>query len=55
MILSRLRYRPVTFPLPLQRYRDHRYIPLLTDTDRFQSLPSVTCVTQRYITLQTVT
>jgi hypothetical protein len=48
MILSHFRYRPVTVPLPLQRYRDR---PSATVTDRYRALPnvtSVTCVTQRY-------
>ena len=48
MILSRYRYRPVTIPLPLQRYRDS---PSATVTDRSPPLPNVT---ERYRTLPTV-
>ena len=59
------RYRPVTVPLPLQRYRDrpsatvtYRYWPLPTVSHRYRTLhalPNVTSVTERYITLLNVT
>ena len=52
-------YDFVSFALP-SRYRYNvtvtdRRPPLHTVTDRFPSLPSVTCVTERYRTLQNVT
>ncbi len=65
MNLLRLRYRPVTVPLPLQRYRDrpsatvtYRYWPLPTVSNLYQALhalPNVTSVTERYRALQSVT
>jgi hypothetical protein len=39
------RYRPVTVTTLPWSTVGHRYIPLLTVTDRFPSLPNVTCVT----------
>jgi hypothetical protein len=43
MIMSRYRYRPVTIPSPLQRYRDS---PSATVTDRYAPFTtSVTSVT----------
>ena len=49
MIISRYRNRPVTIPLPLQRYR---YWQLATVTDRSPLLPNVT---NRYWQFLTVT
>ena len=47
--MSRYRYRPVTIPLPLQRYCDS---PSATATDRYGPF---TTVTERYQPLLTVT
>ena len=49
MNMSRYRYRPVTSPLPLPRYRDStsatvtdRYGPFTTVTERYRPLLTVT-------------
>ena len=62
MILSRLRYRPVTVPLPLHRYRDpssatvtEHYWPLRTVPQRYLTLQALLNVTERYWTLPSVT
>ena len=62
MILSRYRYRPVTVPLPLQRYRDpssatvtEHYWPLRTVPQRYRTLQALPSVTERYPALLSVT
>ena len=62
MILSRYRYRPVTVPLPLQRYRDpssatvtEHYWPLRTVPQRYLTLQALLNITERYWTLPSVT
>jgi hypothetical protein len=52
MILSLYRYRPVTVPAPLHRYRDR---PLATVTLPLPDRPPLPTVTHRYSPLPTVT